>query len=136
VVRRTATDSVRLAPADLAKLTREDVQASEHGKPATFSGVSFVAALAAAGVRLDSLHGPRLADVLLVEATDGYRVTFTLAELAPDLGGRAVLLADRRDGAALGADEGPFRLVVPADGRPTRWIRQVRAVSVVRVTPP
>lgn len=133
VVRRAAGDSVILGAAELGRLTRLEVRASEHGRAATFAGVSFQAALAAAGVRLDSLRGPALADIAIVDAADGYRVVFSLAELAADLGGRAVLLADRRDGAALAATEGPWRLVVAADGRPARWIRQVRRVSIERV---
>jgi len=33
--------------------------------------------------------------------------------------------------AALSATEGPWRLVVPAETRPTRWVRRVQRLSVV-----
>ncbi|HYN58173.1 MAG TPA: hypothetical protein VET87_01295 [Rubrivivax sp.] len=33
--------------------------------------------------------------------------------------------------AALSATAGPWRLVVPAETRPTRWVRRVQRLSVV-----
>lgn len=135
VVHGAAGDSVVLSAAQLSRLPRVEVQATEHGRTGRFAGVALQAALAAAGVRVDSLRGPALADVAIVEAADGYRVVFSLGELAGDLGGRAVLLADHRDGAPLAGSEGPLRLVVATDGRPTRWVRQVRAVTIRRVAP-
>jgi hypothetical protein len=58
-------------------------------------------------------------------------VVFALAELDPGLGGRSVLLADRRDGSPLGPTEGPLRLVIPDEKRPARWARQVRTIRIV-----
>ena len=120
VVRRVGGDSVVLTAARLGALPRREVRASEHGRAATFSGVALQDALGLAGVRLDSLRGPALTDAMVAEAADGYRVAFTLGELAPEFGGRTVLLADRRDGAPLAATEGPWRLVLPDDRRPAR----------------
>ena len=114
----------------LAKLPRVEVKAAEHGRTGTFRGVRLSDALRLAGVPIDSVRGPRASLYVLVGAADGYRALFSLAELAPGLGGREVLLADQRDGRPLAADEGPFRLVVPNDGRPTRWVRQVTTISV------
>lgn len=135
VVRPNGTDSVVLAAADFARLARHEVRATEHGRASTFAGVWLRDALRAGGVRVDSLRGPALAGVVMAEATDGYRVAFALGELAPDLGGREVLLADRRDGAALAAEEGPYRLVVAQDGRPARWVRGVRAFTLLNAPP-
>ena len=59
-----------------------------------------------------------------------YRVVFSLAELATAFTDRVVLIADSRDGAALSAHEGPFRLVVPGEKREARWVRQVTAIDV------
>lgn len=73
------------------------------------------------------------ASVLLLIAV--YRVVFSLAELAPDLTGRVVLLADARDGKPLASDEGPLRLVLPDDARPTRWIRQITSLAVRQAAP-
>ena len=52
---------------------------------------------------------------LLIEAADGYKVLFALAELDPDFAPREIILADTRDGKPLDAKEGPFRVVVPGD---------------------
>ena len=37
------------------------------------------------------------------------------------------------DGKALDARGGPFRVVVPGDKRPARWIRQVTTLKIVPV---
>ena len=55
---------------------------------------------------------------------------FALVELSPELTDRVILLADTKDGEPLPPREGPFRIVVPGDKRPARWVRQVRAVTV------
>ncbi len=135
VVRRADGDSAVLDAAALAALSRHKVRVTEHGRAAVFAGVRLQDALGAAGVRVDSLRGAALGDVLIVEAADGYRVAFALGELAPDLGGRAVLLADRRDGRPLGPAEGPLRLVVPTDGRPARGVRRLHALTVRHTAP-
>lgn len=118
-----------------AQLPRIDLRAAAHGRAATFSGVPLVALLRHAGVPVDSVRGRRTSLVVIITAADGYRAAFSLAELAPDLGGRAVLVADRRDGEPLDSSEGPLRLVVPDDKRPTRWVRQVVRVDVRQVNP-
>ena len=134
VVRRADGDSAVLDARALAALPRHASSVTEHGRAAVFSGVTLQDALRAAGVRVDSLHGPALGDVLVAEAADGYRVAFALGELSPDLGGRGVLLADQRDGRPLGPAEGPLRLVVPTDGRPARGVRRLQALTI-RHTP-
>jgi hypothetical protein len=84
-----------------------------------------------AGIRLgEALRGPRLSEASLVEAADGYRVVFALAEADPAFATREIILADKRDGKPLDAREGPFRIVAPGDKRPARWVRQVIALKV------
>jgi hypothetical protein len=39
-------------------------------------------------------------------------------------------LADTKDGQPLPPREGPFRIIVPGEKRPARWVRQVSAVTV------
>jgi hypothetical protein len=41
-----------------------------------------------------------------------------------------ILLADTKDGQPLPPREGPFRIVVPGEKRPARWVRQVTALEV------
>ena len=67
----------------------------------------------------------------IIDAADGYRAVYSLAELDPALHDGVVILADRRDGRALDAKEGPFRLVAPGDKRPARWVRQLDMLRLV-----
>ena len=102
-----------------------------HGRGGRFRGVPLVEILRRAGAPLgDVLRGAHLRDVVRVQCADGYVVVFALAELYPGLGGRSVLLADSRDGAALSRDEGPWRLVIPVEKRPARWARQVTEIRI------
>ena len=72
-------------------------------------------------------------DVVVVGATDGYRVAFGLAELDPDFSDHIVLIADTQDGAPLSAREGPYQLIVPGDKHAQRWVRNVNAVDIERI---
>jgi DMSO/TMAO reductase YedYZ molybdopterin-dependent catalytic subunit len=40
-------------------------------------------------------------------------------------------VAFERDGQPLGAEIGPFRLVVPTDKRGGRWVRQVVSIKLL-----
>lgn len=80
----------------------------------------------------EALRGDALSLFVLATAGDGYRVVFSLAELDPKLGGRRVLVATEADGAALDAAHGPLRLVSPDDGRPARWLRDLRRIELLR----
>ena len=122
--------------ADLADLPRDSVRARIHEGPEHwYSGSSLVAVLRRAGARVDTVRGPALAQYVLAEARDGYRVLFSLAELAPSLGDMRVLLVDRMDGQLLPPEDGPWRLVVPGERHPTRWARQVVILRVAVAAP-
>ena len=69
---------------------------------------------------------------LLVQAADGYRAVFSLAELDPALTSNPVLLADTRDGRPPDSVKGPWRVVVVSDKRPARWVRGVTVLTVRR----
>ena len=121
-----------VSAADLQKLSRDTASMVFHdAAPLTYQGVSLAGLLRTVGVRTDSLRGPGLATRLVIEASDGYQVVLTLADLDPSLGGRRILLADRVDGKALPADEAPWRLIVTGDQRPSRSARQVVTIRVV-----
>ncbi len=123
-----------LTAAQIAALPHLTVTGSDHGTAATFEGVPLATLLGMAGVQLgDKLRGPRMTEVLLVEATDGYKVVFALAELNPAFASGEIILADKRDGKPLDTKEGPFRVVVPGDERPARWVRQVTTLKIVIV---
>ncbi len=125
---------LKLSAADLAKLPRRTVSAKDHdGQPVTFEGVALVEVLRLAGVEFgEKLRGKSLALFLVVEAADGYRAVFALPELDPAFTDEVIMLADRRDGKPLSEAEGPWRIVVPHEKRPARWVRQVIALVVKR----
>jgi hypothetical protein len=117
--------------AQIANLPHHTIDVRDHDKPAQFEGVPLAALLAMAGIQLgDAMRGPRLSEVLLIEAADGYKAVFALAETDPAFATREIILADKRDGKPLDAKEGPFRIVAPGDKRPARWVRQVIALRI------
>jgi hypothetical protein len=123
---------VELSPSLLAKVPRQTVSATAHGKTASYEGYDLRAVLAAAGVApIEAIRGKRLGGYVVVAAADGYKVVFGLGELDSTLGNRLILLADRADGKPLAPNDGPWRLVVPGDQRPARWERQVISIRVV-----
>ena len=111
---------------------RVAVDVDEHGAAAKFEGVPLATVLELAGVQLgDSMRGAWMAEVLLVSASDGYKVTFALAEVDPAFAVREIILADRKDGKPLDTREGPFRIIALGDKRPARWIRQVTELKII-----
>jgi uncharacterized surface protein with fasciclin (FAS1) repeats len=131
VVNETGTMTTFSAEA-FAKLPRKTVKAMDHsGVLATYDGVPLVEILRSAKTTLGKdLKGAFVANCVLVEAADNYRVVFSLVEIDPDLTDTVVLVADHKDGSPLNDQEGPFRLVVPSDKRHMRWVRQVTKISV------
>ena len=124
--------STTVTAAQLATAHRTTITAHGYDSPATFEGVLLWELLSSAGVALgDKLHGPRMTEVVIIEAADGYKVAFALAELDSAFTSSKAILADKRDGKPLSTKEGPFRIVVPSDQRPARWVRQVTALRVV-----
>ena len=122
--------TIALTAAVLAPVQRISVSATAHGKTATYEGYDLAAILKAVGADpVASVRGKRLVESVLVSAADNYRVRFSLSELDPTLGNHQVLLVDRENGGPLSAGDGPWRLVVPSDKRPARWVRQVGAAG-------
>jgi DMSO/TMAO reductase YedYZ molybdopterin-dependent catalytic subunit len=124
-----------LTVADLAKMPRETATLSEmDGSKIAYEGVALTEILRRAGIPFGKeMRGKALAGYLLVEARDGYQVVFSLGELDPGVGGTTVIVADRRDGKPLSAQQGPIRLVVSSDKRPARSVRMVDRLHVVEL---
>jgi DMSO/TMAO reductase YedYZ molybdopterin-dependent catalytic subunit len=102
-------------------------------KAEVYEGVPLTALLQHAGVpQCAQLQGAWMAAYVQVEAADGYRVVFSLAELDSGFLDSEVLVADTVDGMPLGSGQGPFKLVAPHDKRPARWVRMLKSVTVVR----
>ena len=117
---------------DLLSLRRQTVGVSdEKGVRARYEGVPIADLLRRADVPLGKqLRGSRLTLYVVVAASDGYHAVFALPEFDPDFTDRVILLADRRDGHALSASEGPFRIVVPGEKRHARWVREVVGLDI------
>lgn len=123
---------VKLDEALIATLAQTTAQGESHGRPLSCEGVALVELLrASAAMPAAPLRGAQLARVVQVRARDGYRAVFSLAELDPSLGNRPVLLTRRCNGAGLPPEDGPWRLIVPGESRPARWVRQVESIRVV-----
>jgi precorrin-4/cobalt-precorrin-4 C11-methyltransferase len=139
LVRNEAGRTTTVTPAEFAKLPQATLQeklpySDEQG---TYEGVLLHEVLRAAAVGFTDPENPvkklpasmRTAYVL-VEAADGYQVVFSIPEIHPDLGGRAVLLAHRVNGGPLEAKAAPYQVIVPGSDLRSRWIRQVTRILV------
>lgn len=101
-------------------------------KVSTFSGVPLLDILQSAGVPTgEGLRGKALTTCVIITASDGYKVMFSLAELDTGIGARQVIIADSEEGKPLPSTAGPLRLIVPEDKRPARWVRMVKTVRVI-----
>jgi DMSO/TMAO reductase YedYZ molybdopterin-dependent catalytic subunit len=120
-----------LTAADLTAMPQTSVTASAHDQKGTYTGVALRDILTKAGVPAGAdIRGPLLATYVVVTGADGYRAVLALAELDPVFTDKVVLLALKKDDAALPENARPYQLIVPGDLRPARWVRQVVAISV------
>jgi DMSO/TMAO reductase YedYZ molybdopterin-dependent catalytic subunit len=117
---------------ELAKLPQKEIEAKDHkGDQAKYAGVLLASVLTKADVTLGaSLKGKLLANSLVVDAADKYRVVFSLPEVDPEWTDNVVLLATSRNGEPLDAAHGPFQIIVPGDKRHSRWVKQVSRLAV------
>jgi DMSO/TMAO reductase YedYZ molybdopterin-dependent catalytic subunit len=126
--------------ADLKQMPRKTIRVvntHNNNKTEEYGGVPLALFLARAGVpQGDQIRGPWMTAYVLVQAADGYRVIFSLAELDSSFLDSELLVADTMDGAPLAGDEGPYKLIAPHDKRPGRWVRMVQSITVVRVPNP
>ncbi len=127
-----AGTEVRLTADDWKKLPRATVKTIDHGgAEVTFDGVPARELLKLVGAPMGpDLRGEKLSLYVLAEASDGYQVVYALAEFDPGFTDGLILVADRKNGAALGPDEGPLRMVVPWEKRQARWVRWLRVLRV------
>ncbi|MBV8475714.1 MAG: hypothetical protein JO138_04545 [Acidobacteriaceae bacterium] len=121
-----------LRAADLQRLPHKRVTVTDDkGARVTYEGALVVDLLRSAGAPLGRrLRGAQMKSYVRVDASDGYQVIFALPEFDRDFTDRLILLADKRDGQPLLAPEGPFRIIVPAEKRHARWVREVIDLDV------
>lgn len=128
---------VTVSREELGSAPRLAVSASDHGRPPVrYEGVPLAEVLRLAGFDPSARRPGALAMAVVVEAADGDRVAFAMAELDAGFRDKVILLADRADGQPLDDATGPLRLVVPDERRAGRWVRQVTRISVVPVQAP
>jgi len=129
---QTATLSV----ADFHSLSHTTVKVATENTEETYSGVLLTTLLEKVGLpQASRLHGKALANYLVVEAADHYRVVLSLAEVTPGFHPGEVILADSLDGKPIDKD-GPFKLVVSEDKHPSRWVRNVVAIHLMEAQLP
>jgi DMSO/TMAO reductase YedYZ molybdopterin-dependent catalytic subunit len=118
----------------LAKLPAVEVEAVDRGAKHRYTGVLVRDILNRAGVPLEnSLRGSTRSLLVRVIGLDNYTVDFALAEFDPAFSDRSVVLAERQDGGPLPENARPFRLIVPGDEHPARWVRRVKSIEVVPI---
>jgi hypothetical protein len=132
-----AGQTASLTAADVASLPRVSVAFDVHGVKHVYEGPLLIDVLARVGTPTGkAIHGPEMADVVLVKAQDGYQVAFGLAELDPGTRSNRIILADKADGAPLSGKDGAFKLVAEGDLRPARSARMVSEIEVLRLAKP
>lgn len=132
VLRVEGEKTLELKLSDLAKMPRSKTKIISEKLNAEFEGVELREILKLAGAKIGGgqLRGAELTKYLLVEAADGYKAVFALAEIDAEFTGKSILLADTRDGKPLAGGEGRLRLVVSDDKKQGRWVRQIIKISI------
>jgi hypothetical protein len=122
-------------PSKLEGFEKVEVQVMEDGRSVTYSGVALASLLEKQAKGSGTMPGLRaLSDaVLLVRGTDGYQAAVSAAAVAMDPKGGGYLLAVARDGKPLEKGQGPVRLIVPADPKHARWVKDVKTIRLVRL---
>lgn len=125
--------TLTLTAADLARMPRAAVTTKNDGIEVNYEGVWLHDVLKAAGVPAGAeLRSRALTTYVMAEASDGYQVVFSLAELDPAFVDSQVLLADKAGGKALFGAQGSFRLIARKEKRGARSIRMLQKLEVIQ----
>jgi hypothetical protein len=131
VVSAAPDKHVTFTSGDLAKMPRTMISATEHNKEHKYEGVLLRDLLVKVGAPLGTqLKGVNMAAYVYFTAKDGYHSVLALAEIEPAFQQNDILVADTENGKPLAAEQGPFRLIVPEDHKPARWIRMLQRIDV------
>ena len=125
--------SAEWTPATLAALPHQSITVvNGHTKETlTFSGIPLIDLLTRLGVP-DKSEGKLLRLYLVAEGADGYKVVYSLAEIAPAVSHSTVIVADAMDGKPL-AGTVPLQLVNTGDKGLSRCVRNLMAIRVLTV---
>jgi hypothetical protein len=127
----------QLSAAEIATLPQTILKVQDHGSEVTFDGPELRHLLAMVDAPSgETLRGTALTGYVLVEARDGYRVIYALAELDPAFREDRVILARLRDGKPLTESESPYRIVPEREKKHGRAVRKVIRLTVGLASPP
>jgi hypothetical protein len=116
-------DALRKLPSQRIDVTYE----TDKGPvKANFAGVLVWSLIGAAGGIDDAGHGSEVRHAIRVTASDGYAVIISVGEIAPQIGGRAAMIAYERDGKPLDN----FYLATPGDKSDARYVHHVTTITV------
>ncbi|MGB3537009.1 MAG: hypothetical protein WBA42_02525 [Mesorhizobium sp.] len=101
-------------------------QTAKGIRSARYKGVLLWEILKANGMIDESGYHNELRQVFSVTGSDGYRIDFSVGEIAPDFGNKAIMLSTEEDGKALV----PPTLTVPGDKRGARNVHDVVGIEV------
>lgn len=126
--------------ADLRALPSEEraVEFTAGGQPQrhSYTGVRLLTLLTTAAPRFNpAQNNDALGWYVSVTGSDGYVVTLSWGEIAPDFANQPVLVAYLEDGQPLVASDGMARLVVPGDSRGGRYVSAITSMRVQRAEP-
>jgi hypothetical protein len=129
----------RPGPADAALIEAGAVQADVDGRRVhghdtsarSYAGLGVFALLESAGLKLNpEVNEDIVGKVIVARSADGSASVIAAGELEPRFMNGTALVAVRRDGAALKAAEGPYRLVIEYDANPGRWTKLLAALEL------
>jgi molybdate transport system substrate-binding protein len=97
----------------------------------SFTGALLWDILNAAQPNLNAdVKNDKLSTFIVATGADGYQSVISWGEIDPEFGNQPVLVAYEENGKALDDKSGPFRLVVPGDGRGGRYVSQLVDLSL------
>jgi hypothetical protein len=120
-----------LTAADLFNLPQHTVKTTDHGNPVTFEGVLLNDVLAKVDLPTgEKFRSTAASYYLTAEGNDGYKAVFSWAEIDPTFTDRKIYLVTKSNGTFLSEKDGPFELIVPGEKRNSRWVRQVKTLTI------
>jgi hypothetical protein len=137
VVRGAVLKPGQWSPADVKQRFADQIQSikftsGKDHQQHVGTGIPLISLLREAAPKTET--SPKHYDLtflVIIEAHDGYRVFFSLAELLPACGNAQAYLISEVDGKPLSANEAPFRLVVTSDRGHDRNIYGIASVTLV-----
>lgn len=120
-----------LSAGEIAKLPHVEIR----DKDRVYSGVLLSELFRLVDVIWEGHCSPLLTCYVSAEASDGYRVLFSIPEIDPNQCHKKVALVDRLDGKRLPHADGPFAIVEEDATQRGRWVRHACKITLVQATP-